>query len=337
MKRGISLTLALCAEAALSRAEGQVLELALASDGRPPSSILLFPAGKFAARDGRAWINDDPAAVVTAFARNNADLPIDIEHATEKKGPAGEPAPAVGWIKGLAARDDGSIWADVEWTEEGARAIASRSYRYYSPAFLHTKDGRVRSLSSAGLTNKPAIEALPALTRENPTEETMKEFLEKLAEALGLKDPTEESVLAKCRALNTELATARQRGDTPDPAKFVPRADLELALARAKTAEEKIAASEKAAREKEVSDLVDGAVKAGKIAPASKDHYLALCRTAEGVESFKKLVESLPVTLDPAKVPGQPPTVPGKALTREQEDIAKLFGNSKEDLEKYAG
>ncbi|MDD1795110.1 phage protease [Enterovibrio sp. ZSDZ42] len=69
-----------------------------------------IPAGTaITGRDGRSWVNDDPNAIVAAFAANGAGLPIDIEHATEIKGKAGEPAPAVGWIKALQAREGGTI------------------------------------------------------------------------------------------------------------------------------------------------------------------------------------------------------------------------------------
>ncbi|WP_254591864.1 phage protease [Candidatus Williamhamiltonella defendens] len=56
----------------------------------------LIPVGEqITGRDGRSWVNDPPQGMVDAFQANHADLPIDIEHATELKAPKGDPALSV--------------------------------------------------------------------------------------------------------------------------------------------------------------------------------------------------------------------------------------------------
>ena len=99
--------------------------VALNAEGGAPGEIMLLPAGRIVGLDGRAFANDAPDAVVAAFAAAGFDLPVDLEHATELKGPKGEPAPAHGWIKQLLNRA-GAIHARVEWTEDGARLIAQK-------------------------------------------------------------------------------------------------------------------------------------------------------------------------------------------------------------------
>jgi phage I-like protein len=69
-----------------------------------PDWVTLLPAGPdIAGRSGRRFQlpREAAEAVVAAFRTNGADLPVDLEHSTEIKGPKGEAAPAVGWIKEL--------------------------------------------------------------------------------------------------------------------------------------------------------------------------------------------------------------------------------------------
>ena len=109
------------------------------------------------------------------------DIPFDLEHSSEIKAPNGDAAPAAGWIKRLEVRNDGEVWGSVDWTEDGAKAILSRQYRYASPAFF-APGGKITKLVSAGLTNKPAM-TMPALAR---SENQMKDVHPKIAAALDL-------------------------------------------------------------------------------------------------------------------------------------------------------
>lgn len=139
-------------------------KLTLTQDGKPPEWIQLFPAGEMTALDGRKFSNSDPDGVVARFNKLTLDLPIDWEHATEIRAVEGKDAPASGWIKELANRN-GEIWARVEWTKRGADSILSKEYRYISPAFRHTKEKVIAAITSAGLTNRPALEELAAVAR----------------------------------------------------------------------------------------------------------------------------------------------------------------------------
>jgi phage I-like protein len=252
--------------------------VALNVEAGAPAEIMLLPAGQIAGVDGRTFLNDAPDEVVAAFAAAGFDVPIDIEHATELKGPNGEPAPAHGWIKQLINRA-GAIHGRVEWTGDGEKLVASKAYRYVSPAFLHERDGarRVIKLTSVGLTNRPNLQ-LPALntTQENPMDRAA------ICTALNIvAAATDPDIMA---AINRLKVAA----ETPDPEKFVPRADLDAALNRATTAEQTLAARDKTEHEARIVAAVDAAVKDGKIAPASKEHYLACAAPRAGWTSSRR-------------------------------------------------
>lgn len=302
--------------------------------GDEPEWIELIPAGNHVlGRDGRKWLNDSPQDVVAAFNASGCDVVFDIEHSTEKKAPLGEPAPAVGWINALELRD-GAVWGRVAWNAEGQEAIANRQYRYYSPAFLYEKASlRIRKLSSVALTNQPNLR-LKALNQQQRQEEN--NMFEKILKALGLaENATEEQALNAISTLQSDLATAVNRANTPDLAKFVPRADYDQVLERATNAENKLAAQDKEALDTEIENVVGDALKAGKITPATKDYYTAMCRQENGLEEFKKFVAAAPVIGDPSDLDEKAPKGTKTALNADQQKIADMLGNSTEDIEKY--
>ncbi|KAI3478157.1 hypothetical protein L1887_59948 [Cichorium endivia] len=89
--------------------------------GRRPEWVELIPAGPtVVGRDGRTWLFDDVAHqfVQTNFSSRAIDLPIDWEHATQRRAPLGQEAPAGAWIKQLEIRD-GALWGLAEWTPRG--------------------------------------------------------------------------------------------------------------------------------------------------------------------------------------------------------------------------
>lgn len=93
------------------------------------------------------------------------------------------------------------------------------------------------------------------------------------------------------RSSKRDNETALNRASSPDPEKFVPRADYELATNRVSELETQV----KAAQDAEIEAEVDAAVEAGKIAPASRDYHLATCRTEGGLDRFRGFVGQSPV------------------------------------------
>ena len=307
-------SLALCSAAA-SAASG--VAIALGSESGAPEWVQLLPAGPtLTGRDGRAWKLGDPARLVAQFA---PPFVVDYEHAQDKLAVNGQEAPAGGWVEALEVRD-GEIWGRVDWTPRAKVAIAAREYRFISPAFTYSPDGEVQALIGASLVNRPNF----VMTALNNQEFPM--IFKTVALALGLAEAaTETEIVTAIGAL--KASTALNAAQQPDLAKFVPRADYELALNRATTAETKIAADGKAAHEAKVAAAIDGAIKTGKVAPASKEYFLATCSTAEGLAEFEKYVAKAPTAftavVDPAK---EAAASDGVALNSEQLAVAKAMG-----------
>lgn len=252
-------------------------------EGEAPERLAVIPAGTIIGVDGRTFINSDPDAVVRAFRDGGRDLPIDVEHATHIKGPAGEPAPAVGWMTDLTV-ENGVIVATVAWNSQGRALVGDKAYRFISPAFTHDASGRVIALRSLGLTNEPNFLQLPALNRETTMDRA------KLIALLGLAATATDAEIEA--AISTSIALNR-KGAQPDPTLYVPKADLDAALNRATVAETQLKKISDDAAEAEAVALVDGAVKDGKVAPASRDHYLTLCRSGQ-MATVKTMLATLP-------------------------------------------
>jgi phage I-like protein len=300
--------------------------------GQAPEWIELIPSGAtVVGRDGRSWLND-PAAVIAAFNAGGRDLVIDTEHSTEIRAPHGDPAPAAGWITALESRS-GAVVGRVAWTPAGAAAVANREYRYISPVFTYERQtGRIVQLTSIGLTNRPNLR-LAALNHRQSEEDTM---LKKLLTALGLAETaTEEQVLNAVSTLQGDLQTARNRAQTPDLALFVPRADYDVVLGRAANAEKALADKARTDLDAQIEREVGAAMQAGKITPATKDYYMAMCRQQNGLEEFRKFVAAAPVIGDPSKLDRMAP-VTGKALNAEELDVCERLGISEEQYRKTA-
>ena len=151
-----------------------VIEIELARVGDAtiaPDVILVLPRpinGEITTRDNRTFKVPDIDAIIAATHGRKLDIVIDYDHASELLAPKGQPAPAAGWIKELVNRA-GEVWARVEWTAEGAKAVLSGAWRYISPAFRVDKDKNILLITSAALVNQPAL-FMTALTHEQESE-----------------------------------------------------------------------------------------------------------------------------------------------------------------------
>lgn len=312
----------------LARACNLLLDAAL------PEWTQLLPAGPtIQGADGRTWILDDPAAVVTAFQQRKTPLVIDWEHASEYRAPQGLESPASGWIHELAVRD-GQVWGRVEWTGRAVQQIQEKEYRYLSPVFTYHKDTRqIVALTSAGLTNQPNLD-LKALNREDPS----MSIPMAVCAALSLStDANESAVLAAISTLKADLATATNRATTPPLEKFVPRADYDATLVRATNAEQKLAELEKTQRQAAVDALIAKALQARQITPATQDYYRAMCQLENGLAEFEKFIAKAPPVIgSDSGLDGKQPSQ-GTALNAELQQVAALFGNSLDDLKTYGG
>lgn len=318
---------------------------ALCADGGPPELIQLMPIGALIARDGRRWRLDDLAHAQRVVEASRAlagsgDLVIDYDHQTDIAVPKGGRAEAAGWIKvqGLEARPEG-IFARVEWTAEAAAKLAAKAYRYISPVFQYDAAGRVLRILRAGLTNNPALDLLAlASAGASPNHgAVMEPWLQELLQALGLP-PTADRATALAHAAQLQAAAQTARSATaqvaqiataaglaagatadqvvtavtsmrttePDPTRYVPMATYTAVASQLQTLQGNVA---KAAAE----TAADGAIKAGKLAPAQRDW--AIGYASKDPEGFKVFMDAQPVIVQPgAHVPGGKPEdkIPGQ-------------------------
>ncbi|HUO06432.1 MAG TPA: phage protease [Candidatus Binataceae bacterium] len=252
---------------------------AIAIQAGAPEWIELVPAGVFFGRDGRGPFRlDDPASVIAASGalKMEAGLPVDYDHATDFAAPAGNPAPAAGWIRELTARA-GALWGRVEWTVRAAAAIAAHEYRYVSPVFqFDPKNGRVTRLLRAGLTNNPNLYltaiAAAEISAAGAEDMTMDEVLNALRALLGLEDaaPTEQ-VMAAVRKLCAQRGeAASMSSEGADPAHFVGMAEHQKALTELHAL--------RAERVRERAGVrVEEAIRAGRLSPAQREWAIAYC------------------------------------------------------------
>ena len=324
--------------------------------GAVPDWIELLPPGPIIkGRDGRRWLLPDPQPVIDAFAQLGRPLVVDWEHATETRAPQGLDAPASGWIDQIEIRSGGPIWGRVAWTPRAIDQIAAKEYRYISPVIQYQRDTlEIVAITSAALTNTPNL-TLTALNQQGTPMND--DLLERLRYLLNLPTlATVEEILAEMDKLRDQvaaaptdtagnrpslsalLATALNRTEVQPLEKFVPRADYDATLIRATNAEQKLAAIETAQRDAEIAGLVESALQAGKITPATKDYYLAMCRSTGGVEAFKAFVEKATPVVGGGNPPlnGKPPGT-DVAMNAEMQQVSAMFGNNIEDLKKYGG
>jgi phage I-like protein len=242
--------------------------------------IQLMPAGPFAARDGRGpWTAGDSAAmasIVTATQKRagTTEIVIDYDHQSvfgAVPGVGGR-APAAGWIKELAVRDDG-IYGRVEWTVAARVAIRRGEYRYLSPVFKFDESGRVQVIVNAALTNTPALNLPMVAARtsfDSPDPDTG-ENMDKIAQALGLAADADEAAVLAAIANLAAPKTAVASTAAPDPAKFVP---VEQVVA--------MQTEFNSLRITVMGDKAEAAVvkamEDGKLAPALKDWGLAYAK-----------------------------------------------------------
>jgi len=322
------------------------LFLALNFEGTaPPSSIELIPAGTLIqGRDGRKWKNNNPGKIARNSMARIQRLVIDENHATDLSAPKGGASPAMGWITNLRAEANGSIQADVEWTKRGAEAVLNKEYSFISPVFLHDDKGEITTVLRAALTNSPNLQ-LPALNSEQKNicmEERMKKAI---CQAMGLSETaSDDEVLAAVKnaqtiALNTAKQTPPPETLKVDLAVYAPRADLNAMETRALSAEKQLANLNAERLKKETEAVVDEAIKNRKIAPASRDEYLALCSTEEDVEKLKKVFEKSPevISAETQAPDGSPAATETVALNAEDAGLAKAMGYSAEEFQKIKG
>ena len=309
-----------------------------AGNGTVPTRIQILPAGKkIKGVDGREWTLSDPAALCARMNSSSSvttknGCVIDENHSTDLSAPKGGEAPAFGWFKNFGVEADGSIWADVEWNARGQKAVSEKEYRYISPVFTRDKDGNITEILRAALTNNPNLDN-PALNSAQETAEE-KNMEKELCAALGIPETaTVQDALAAIAQLRTELNSAQSK--TVDLAAYAPRADLAAMQQRAETAEKRLAELNAASLKEKATAAVEQAVKDGKIAPASRDVYMELCATQDGLSQFEKIMAVSPSITGGTQVPDKAPAAGESVeLNAAEKEFASSMGYTEEEWQK---
>lgn len=314
-----------------------------------PEWVHLLPAtsGSIQTGDKRGPYHVTDVSQIIALSFADADrLPIDENHAIDLGAPKGQPSPARGWIVEMQAREDG-IWGKVEWSKEGAALVAGRAYRALSPVITHDKAKKIGRILRASLVNVPNLRGLVALNHQE--QETEMDFLQRMAELLGLKaDASEEDVTTalQSRLADTDAQTAlqSQMGEIAVALGLSNEADHEAILNAAQASGdddgEAIVAlqaelkdvttqlntlQQEGARAK-AEAFVDGAIAARRVGVKPlRDKYVAMhmkdaAETEELINAFPKL-DGTHTTLEPPA-----PKDGGVALNAEQRQAAVLLG-----------
>ncbi len=338
---GIATVAVLSVASALPAAEGNAV----------PEWIMVFPAGVSRGVDGRGpYRLSDPATVAARSLTDGKPIVLDYNHQSVFACKNGGPSPAAAWIDKLEARE-GALWGHVEtWTEAGRTAVASKEYRFISPAFTHDpKTGDVLKLASVGLVNAPNLAELPAIQSQLfdlPGESMNQKELDALAATLGLAaGSTLEQISAHCRDLTAKASqqppvvtgapgapnsgnggfTAGAPGapnpgnggfaaGVPDPKQFVPMsAFTEL--------QQTVGALMQSDAKTKAATAVEEACRAGKVTPAMKDWAFAYAST--DLAGFQAFAAASPVIVaGGALLPGTAPA--GAAHAGQQDDKAVL-------------
>ena len=230
------------------------------------------------------------AEVIANFRKRpaGADVPIDYDHGIVYAAGSGAAVPAAGWIKGIedAPDESGILWAMAEWTEQAAKYIEERAYKYFSPVMeAGARDNKTGvqqgwTLTSAALTNIPVLQDLPAIA--------LSEAGWKESDRFG-GDGRQATMITKLVMANRAAGTVRAILDEGEPVTLVvegleaPPTVFTLSEVRRGTdgrydfsgvpQDEGVLIASEVMRAMEAQTVLDGAVKEGKILPVQRPQY----------------------------------------------------------------
>lgn len=300
--------------------------------------------------------------VIQHFQASSVEIPCDYEHASVFS----DRAPASGWIDELEVRraDDGSseLWGHVNWTEAASDHIRAKEYRYTSPTFVwNTRDRKSghmtgASLHSLALTNKPFLHELPEVRLNSlrdaligPEEDEAMTELEfkALCKALGLSEnATPQNVIDQSKSYATAASIGQaalnqlklEDGTTKEQVTGAilklqnpARNEGEVAALR-----ERLVALEAEKTAREAGDLVDSALKAGKLtAPGTDQHKWATEYALKDPEGFRAYIASAPVIVPNKTIQRSANVSQAQEFDPEAIELAQRGGLTVEELKKY--
>lgn len=321
-----------------------------------PEEIKILPLGHVHSQKGDFEVDDESVELIRKqFKSRKLDLVIDYEHQTLKD----VQAPAGGWIEDIYKGED-AVVAKVKWTDKAKEYLRNREYRYLSPVVMvRKKDRKAAAIHSAALTNTPAIDGMFAIVNSidisNYEEEETQMDLKKLAQLLGLPDTATEEDVEKVLAALAEASEEANKGDEDkkegkDAEEAVPVAnsvvlsllglkadakteDVATAIMKlsAGTGNDEVLALKEELKERNAEDMVQMALKEGKITAAQKEWAKSYALSDK--EGFKSFVDKAPVIVPQGKM--ELKDAPADSHQDYDMEILKNCGLSKEDVEKY--
>ncbi|MDI3480799.1 MAG: hypothetical protein PWQ97_454 [Tepidanaerobacteraceae bacterium] len=273
-----------------------------------PKEIQILPYGWVNSRKGNFLVDEQAMKeIINNFNSRANDMVIDYEHQTLE----GTEAPAAGWIKELIDKGKEGLWAKVEWTRRAREYLKNKEYRYLSPVVIQRlSDKRIFDIHSAALTNTPAIDGMAPIVNKNDVMEEDKMDLKELKKKLGLaEDATEEDIIKAVEILANSNKYLKVFKDETLKAMEL-NADAKIEDIRAKVISLKNPSGYVSIQEfnqlkeklqkKETAELVEMALKQGKVTPAQKEW--AEKYAEKDPDGFKVFVEKAPVVVPLNKI-----------------------------------
>lgn len=173
------------------------------ADNVKASWIQAFPLGK--------WKHPVYGAIemtkerVARFVKNLNDkitdnqLHVDFRH---KRDPA-KGGEAAGWIAMAEDRGDDGLWINIEWTDDAAKEIKERKWKYFSPEYAddweNNKGDKFQDVLLGGaVTNQPFLREIQPINLEEviKVQDYLNEYLHALEEdGVKLSDVLDEAAL----------------------------------------------------------------------------------------------------------------------------------------------
>ena len=235
------------------------------------AKIKILPLGEVTTTKGDFLVDDTSInLILSTFKKRGLDIVVDYEH----QSLSDEMAIAGGWIKDLFVEDDALVGL-VEWTEVAKQQIENKQYKYLSPTVLIQNKRAVR-LHSVALTNTPAIDNMyPLCLSDNLNLNIMA-----ILNYLGLdENATTEDVLNAIKQLNIE-------DDDNNDDKIIATKDTPEVLAL----KEEIKQLKEEAELKEINEILDDALKEGRMIPAQREAFTTLALADK--EAFKTVLKN---------------------------------------------
>lgn len=333
-----------------------------------PEEIKILPLGHVHSQKGDFEVDDESIGLIREqFKSRKVDLVIDYEHQTLKD----VQAPAGGWIEDIYKGEDAVIakvkWTDraKEYLKNREYRYLS------PVVMVRKKDRKAAAIHSVALTNTPAIDGMFALVNSidisnlEEKEEDVQMDIKELAALLGLSEDASEDeikkVLAEAKKAHAEAAAAEKadkgsgekkddkkeengtEGEAPaaNPlvlsllglSKGAKTEDVATAIMtlKAGTGNDEILALKEELKERNAEDMVQMALKEGKITAAQKDW--AKTYALSDKEGFKAFVDKAPVVVPQGRMNLE--NAPQGDRQDYNMEILKNCGVLKEDVEKY--